>query len=158
MSSLSLNHVVLGLIYQNYNIKFNPNWGQIKQIDIIIIYLGLQWNLFQNGREVWKKVLIISQWIFESYRSNWVQTMINILKHHNNTRVKDKNAHFLPTHSTWGGFICTFSPSITDGVHRKENFVEIIPVFSTFSKIFNNNFFFIKAILCNFSMRLLKYF
>ena len=27
-------------------------------------------------------------------------------------------------------------PSITDGAHRKENFVEIIPVFSTFSKIF----------------------
>ena len=25
-------------------------------------------------------------------------------------------------------------PSITDGVHRNENFVEIIPVFSTFSK------------------------
>ena len=24
-------------------------------------------------------------------------------------------------------------PSITDGVHRNENFVEIIPVFSTFS-------------------------
>ena len=52
------------------------------------------------------------------------------------------------------------SPSITDGVHQKENFVEIIPVFSTFSKIFNNKKkkFFIKAILCNFSMRLLKYF
>ena len=50
-------------------------------------------------------------------------------------------------------------PSITDGVHRKENFVEIIPVFSTFSKIFNNKKkIFIKAILCNFSMRLLKYF
>ena len=27
-------------------------------------------------------------------------------------------------------------PSITDGVHRNENFVEIIPVFSTFSKFF----------------------
>ena len=26
------------------------------------------------------------------------------------------------------------SPSITDGVHRNENFVEIIPVFSTFKK------------------------
>ena len=26
-----------------------------------------------------------------------------------------------------------FSPSITDGVYRNENFVEIIPVFSTFS-------------------------
>ena len=50
-------------------------------------------------------------------------------------------------------------PSIKDGVHRRENFVEIIPVFSTFSKIFNNNKKnFIKAILCNFSMRLLKYF
>ena len=36
-------------------------------------------------------------------------------------------------------------PSITDGVHRKENFVEIIPVFSTFSKIFNNKFFFYKS-------------
>ena len=41
-------------------------------------------------------------------------------------------------------------PSITDGVHRKGNFLEIIPVFSTFKKII------IKAILCNFSMRLLK--
>ena len=28
------------------------------------------------------------------------------------------------------------NPSITDGVHRKENFVKIIPVFSTFSKFF----------------------
>ena len=27
-------------------------------------------------------------------------------------------------------------PSITDGVYRNENFVEIIPVFSTFSKFF----------------------
>ena len=27
-----------------------------------------------------------------------------------------------------------FNPSITDGVHRNENFEEIIPVFSTFSK------------------------
>ena len=35
------------------------------------------------------------------------------------------------------------NPSITDGVHRKENFVEIIPVFSTFSKIFNNKIFFL---------------
>ena len=43
-------------------------------------------------------------------------------------------------------------PSITDGVHRKGNFLEIIPVFSTFKKII------IKAILCNFSMRLLKIF
>ena len=33
------------------------------------------------------------------------------------------------------------TPSITDGVHRKENFVEIIPVFSTFSKISNNKIF-----------------
>ena len=30
-------------------------------------------------------------------------------------------------------------PSITDGVHRNENFVEIIPVFSTFSTF--SNFF-----------------
>ena len=28
---------------------------------------------------------------------------------------------------------CGSTPSITDGVHRNENFVEIIPVFSTFS-------------------------
>ena len=28
------------------------------------------------------------------------------------------------------------APSITDGVHRNENFVEIIPVFSTFSNFF----------------------
>ena len=27
-------------------------------------------------------------------------------------------------------------PSITDGVHRNENFVEIIPVFSTLSNFF----------------------
>ena len=27
-------------------------------------------------------------------------------------------------------------PSITDGVHRNENFVEIIPVFSNFSNFF----------------------
>ena len=27
-------------------------------------------------------------------------------------------------------------PSITDGVHRKDNFVEIIPVFSIFSNFF----------------------
>ena len=35
------------------------------------------------------------------------------------------------------------NPSITDGVHRKDNFVEIIPVFSIFSNFFkkkkNNN-------------------
>ena len=50
-------------------------------------------------------------------------------------------------------------PSITDGVHRNENFVEIIPVFSTFSNFFKKRKKkLIKAILCNFSMRLLKYF
>ena len=32
-------------------------------------------------------------------------------------------------------FFC-FPPSITDGVHRNENLVEIIPVFSTFSNFF----------------------
>ena len=30
----------------------------------------------------------------------------------------------------------SFIPSITDGVHRTENFAEIIPVFSTFSNFF----------------------
>ena len=40
-------------------------------------------------------------------------------------------------------------PSITDGVHRNENFVEIIPVFSTFSnflkkkKIYKSHFMFL---------------
>ena len=29
-----------------------------------------------------------------------------------------------------------WKPSITDGVHRKDNFVEIIPVFSIFSNFF----------------------
>ena len=29
-----------------------------------------------------------------------------------------------------------FIPSITDGVHRNKNFVEIIPVFSTFGNFF----------------------
>ena len=51
-----------------------------------------------------------------------------------------------------------YSPSITDGVHRNENLVEIIPVFSTFSTFFKKRKKIIKAILCNFSMRLLKYF
>ena len=31
------------------------------------------------------------------------------------------------------------NPSITDGVHRNENFEEIIPVFSTFSNFFKQN-------------------
>ena len=30
----------------------------------------------------------------------------------------------------------TYTPSITDGVHRNEKFEEIIPVFSTFSNFF----------------------
>ena len=30
----------------------------------------------------------------------------------------------------------SIGPSITDGVHRNENLVEIIPVFSTFSNFF----------------------
>ena len=51
-----------------------------------------------------------------------------------------------------------YQPSITDGVLRNENFVEIIPVFSTFSNFFKKKKKIIKAILCNFSMRLLKYF
>ena len=55
-------------------------------------------------------------------------------------------------------FVCICPhPSITDGVHRNENFVAIIPVFSTFSNFFKKKKT-IKAILCNFSMRLLKYF
>ena len=33
-------------------------------------------------------------------------------------------------------FLKCFQPSITDGVHRNENFEEIIPVFSTFSNFF----------------------
>ena len=50
------------------------------------------------------------------------------------------------------------NPSITDGVHRNENFVEIIPVFSTFSNFFKKKKIHMKAILCNFSIWLLKYF
>ena len=54
------------------------------------------------------------------------------------------------------------APSITDGVHRNEKFMEIIPVFSTFSNFFKlfqkKKKKKLKAILCNFSMRLLKYF
>ena len=34
-------------------------------------------------------------------------------------------------------------PSITDGVHRTENFVEIIPVFSTFSNFFKKKPFYV---------------
>ena len=50
-------------------------------------------------------------------------------------------------------------PSIRDRVHRNENFAEIIPVFSTFFNFFKKKKKkIIKAILCNFSMRLLKYF
>ena len=57
------------------------------------------------------------------------------------------------------GVATTTTPSITDGVHRNENFVEIIPVFFHFFKIFQKKKKkIIKAILCNFSMRLLKYF
>ena len=56
-------------------------------------------------------------------------------------------------------FMFSLPPSITDGVLRNENFVEIIPVFSTFSNFFKKKkIIIIKAILCNFSMRLLKYF
>ena len=33
-------------------------------------------------------------------------------------------------------FILGLAPSITDGVHRNENLVAIIPVFSTFSNFF----------------------
>ena len=43
-------------------------------------------------------------------------------------------------------------------VVRYEYFVAIIPVFSTFSNFFKKKYIYIKAILCNFSMRLLKYF
>ena len=39
---------------------------------------------------------------------------------------------------------CT--PSITDGVHRNENFVEIIPVFSIFSNFFQKK----KIYKCHF--------
>ena len=49
-------------------------------------------------------------------------------------------------------------PSITDGVHRNENFVEIISTFSNFFKKKKYIYIYIKAILCNFSMRLLKHF
>ena len=48
-----------------------------------------------------------------------------------------------------------FGPSITDRVHRNEKEVEIIPVFSTFSNFLKKKEKkIIKAILCNFSMRL----
>merc|ERR1712008_187014 len=52
-----------------------------------------------------------------------------------------------------------WSPSVTREVIHSENFVEIIPVFSSFFNFFKKkNKKIIKAILCNFSMRLLKYF
>ena len=71
--------------------------------------------------------------------------------------------HFLlSNHQTWRINFCLFlwcRPSITDGVHRNENLVEIIPVFSTFFNFFKKRKKkYIRAILCNFSMRLLKYF
>ena len=57
----------------------------------------------------------------------------------------------------WGHFIqqCNhlsflrYSPSITDGVHRNENLVEIIPVFSTFSNIFKKKNIYIYRISAN---------
>ena len=56
-------------------------------------------------------------------------------------------------------FIACWPPNvITREVIRCENFVEIIPVFSTFFNFFKKKKKIIKAILCNFSMRLLKYF
>ena len=48
------------------------------------------------------------------------------------------------------------NPSITNGVHRNENFVEIIPVFSNFFKTKKKKY--LKAILCNFSMPVTKIF
>ena len=33
------------------------------------------------------------------------------------------------------------NPSITDGVHRNENFMEIIPVFSSFSNFFKKKIY-----------------
>ena len=50
--------------------------------------------------------------------------------------------------------LATFEDKWRDGVHRNEIFEEIIPDFSTFSNFKKN--IYIKAILCNFLMRLLK--
>ena len=50
------------------------------------------------------------------------------------------------------------NPSITDRVHRNKNLALKKPVFSTFSNFLKKKKKIIKAILCNFSMRLLKYF
>ena len=68
------------------------------------------------------------------------------------------NAHTCPMQNIHTIYIPTYrcKPSIRDRVHRNENFVEIIPVFSTFFNCFKKKI--IKAILCNFSIRLLKYF
>jgi hypothetical protein len=49
-------------------------------------------------------------------------------------------------------------PSIRDRVQCKKNLAIKKPVFSTFSNFFRKKKKIIKAILCNFSMRLLKYF
>ena len=50
----------------------------------------------------------------------------------NTRKISEDNFVFIGSPKTW-------TPSITDGVHRNENAEEIIPVFSTFSNFFKQN-------------------
>ena len=121
--------------------------------------LRYKWNSDQLNTfgSLFSKSVLIQCWFSSDLEKNKPK-VCNWSEFHLNRSYFLQNPYFKKlNHSFYRKF--GFNPSITDGVHRKENFVEINPVFSTFSKIFNNKiFFYIKAILCNFSMRLLKYF
>ena len=83
-------------------------------------------NLNYNQQNLkWRNFLLILWWY--TMRSNYFWGIIRIV-----------NLMHLQFHKLYGKILkkCSEAPSITDGVHRNENFVEIILVFSTFSNFF----------------------
>ena len=95
-------------------------------------------TLFVNG--YWKSFLV--SYLKFDVSWSWIHL------YQISSRVKKKYTRFssemtvritiglLPLQDTY-----CWHPSITDGVHRNENFVKIIPVFSTFSKFFKKKIY-----------------
>ena len=102
------------------------------------VFLVVKWFLHRKLRLLLIKITGQSKVIWSSRsKSRLAFIFYLILYHLTISLVKNKMANKMVVHccSIKTIYLC-LNPSITDGVHRNENLVEIIPVFSTFSNFF----------------------
>ena len=107
------NFKVLGCKISVYHLASYSFWGNSSSLNLAIVANSITVFLHIVSAET---ILFWSQYI--------------------NVRKLFKGGNYSRAETIWGNTIINVTPSITDGVHRNENLVEIIPVFSPFSNFF----------------------